>query len=107
MLYGGGESGTSRWSGKLRQERVAGLFRVGMREFGIGLQSGTKETPDAVGIEAWIGGRPPHRSSTADFWLHPASSLIYQSRGNSQIHLPNLGLMLNCHVFPWSDQYWR
>ena len=42
-----------------------------MHGFGIGLQSGTRETLDVVGIEAWISGRPLHRPFTARFLVAP------------------------------------
>ena len=51
MLYGEGKSGSSRGrAGKA--SRREGFFKVGTREFGIGLQSGTRETPNVVRIEA-------------------------------------------------------
>ena len=65
------KSGTSRVE---REKQYSRPFQVWMR----GLQSGTKEIPDVVGNEEWTSGRlAPHRSSTADIWLHPASSPVY------------------------------
>ena len=56
MLYGRGETGTSRVAREKVGRRVD-FFKVRTRECGIGLQSGTRETPDIVVIEAWVNGR--------------------------------------------------
>ena len=65
-----------------------------MREFGIGLQSSTRETPDVVGIEAWISGRSPTGPPPRGFGctLLPDGHFRF---GNSKSNLQNLGPMLN------------
>ena len=67
------------------------FFKIGIREFGIGLRSGTRETPDVVVIEGWINGWPLHRPHRAVYYGCP----VNQSRGNSKSYLQNLGPMLN------------
>ena len=90
-------------SGTFRLEREAvDLFKVGMREFGIGLQSGMRETLDVVEIESWTSGRPTYGPSAAQILVAPCFQFVSRkfpkplAKPQTHVKLYVLGVTSTC-----------